>query len=414
MKHQPAPVVIIAAGSNISSLAVAGCFSGPRIPVIAVDTDGGARLLQSSPAVDEVVRIVNPTLSHRQALDQLLKLGGRLRRKWGRRLLMLPTEDTGLRFCADNQARLKDYFIIPGDEDEEDINRFFDKGRFFSQLSGDEPFVPWNRFCPNESSLLELKSEMPFPLVAKPARKAPRLLFQKRFGAKLVVARSLAELQQTLRGSFPADGVLLQEYFEFNEGDEVCWWGCRDHHGRIIGLTARELRKYPRVGGTATFMRTEAVPELHEFARRILDRTGFWGLCELPFLPAAGGYKVLECNPRPWLQIGLAGRAGLNLPLKLYNDVELRLGGAQVLDDLDTGDEVRPDVYWMSPEYDLLRCFFGGETSNPQVSLRSWIRDVKRVGDLGIWNLEEPRLILERLLSYPVKLWKNRILLRRR
>jgi predicted ATP-grasp superfamily ATP-dependent carboligase len=412
LKQQTAPVLIIAAGSNISSLAVAGCFRGTGVPLIAVDTDGGARLLRGSPDIGEVIAIANPVLEPQRALEQLLELGERLGRKWGRRLLLLPTEDTGLGLCADGQARLSEHFIIPGDKDERDLNRFLDKGRFFAQLPGEEPYVPWSRFCRDEDALLELEGVMPFPAVAKPARKSAGPSFQRWFGAKLVAARTFAELRESFRGCFPAEGLLVQEQIEFKEGDEVCWWGFRDRQGGIIGLTARELRKFPLIGGTATYMRTEAVPELHEYARRILDRTGFWGLCELPFLPAAGGFKVLECNPRPWLQIGLAARAGLNLPLKVYNDVEIRWGGSPVAD--NSAEEARPEVYWMSPEYDLIRCFFSGRSSGPPVTLRSWIGQVRRADDIGLWNLETPRLVLERLLSYPSKLWKNRMYIRRR
>ena len=135
--------------------------------------------------------------------------------------------------------------------------------------------------------------------------------------------------------------------------------------------------------------------------------TGFRGICELEFLPLEGTYRVLECNPRPWLQIGLARQAGLNLPLMLYADVENKQA-------LDQAAEVRPGVYWMSPEYDLLRSFTVGQGENLWSNLARWYRDFKKSEEIGMWNGQEPRLILERLLSYPAKLWKNRFMFRPR
>jgi hypothetical protein len=39
---------------------------------------------------------------------------------------------------------------------------------------------------------------------------------------------------------------------------------------------------------------------------------------------------------------------------------------------------------------------------------------LRRADELGIWDMEEPRAVLERLLSYPGKIKRNRSLLRRR
>ncbi|NIM20163.1 MAG: hypothetical protein GTO51_08015 [Candidatus Latescibacteria bacterium] len=407
MNEKRAPVVILAAGSNITTLALARCFRGTGIPVLCVDLDGGANLLRSARSIQETFSIGTLTSSSNRFLNRFLDLADRLKRDWGQRLLLFPTEDTGLRFCVDQFDEFKKRFVVLGDTEERDVAKFFDKGRFFSMLSGEVAVCPWTRFFDSKDMLFQSADEIPFPVVVKPARKDIHLTFQKRFGAKLALAESFSALQRIFEDWLPTDGVVLQELLSHKEGDEVCWCGYRSREGRITGMTVRELRKYPRIGGTATFVRSEEIPRLHEYASQILNSMDFWGICELEFLPKQGAYKILECNARPWLQIGLALEAGLNVPLLAYSDID----GVDY--NLPAG-KPKENIYWMSPEYDALRCLFGDKKRRLFANLLEWRRDLRRADDIGLWDLKEPRLVAARLSSYPGKLWKHRSLFRAR
>ncbi len=400
------PIAILAAGSNITTLGLARCFAGTGVDVHAIDTDGGAGLLRRSKYIERVMsfecRISNPE----GFVDELCAAGRSFKEQQGRRLLLFPSEDGGLGLCADHCERLRDYFVLLGDAAETDPARFLDKGRFFGALPREAPYVPRTMHFADFASLEASRGELPYPAAVKPARKDIGMSFQKKLGAKLVIIESPEDLAGKLRALFPREGVVVQEFIEHREGDEVCWWGYRSKRGELTGMTAREMRKYPHPGGTATFMRSEHVPRLHEYAREILDRIGFWGLCEMPFLPAApaGQYKVLELNPRAWLQIGLMSRSGLNAPLMAYRE-------AMGVDVPVPDARARDGVIWMSPEYDLLRALGSGRPARRFANLAQWFRDMRRADDRTVWDCAEPGVMMARLISYPAKLWKNRAMI---
>lgn len=402
------PILILAAGSNITTLALARCFRGTGVPVIAVDTDGNAPLLRRSRNIERVVSFESHITDTEDFLAHVVSLGRNLASEWNARPLLFPTEDSGLRFCADYFAALTKHFTLLGDPEERDITRFMDKGRFFDSLPRGAKFVPWTRFFPDCDALEAALSTFPFPVVVKPARKDIDMSFQRALGTKLIVLESPIDVTDAFRALVPPEGVVVQELIEHTEGQEVCWWGYRSRDGAITGMTARELRKFPVQGGTATFMRTEHVEALHAYAREILETINFWGMCEMPFLPVEDTeqYKVLELNPRCWLQVGLLYTSGLNAPLMAYNEVM----GA----DLPAGRTVaRERITWMSPEYDLLRVFRSGRSGGLLRNLARWCQDLHWADDRAVWTCKEPGVLAARFLSYPAKLWKNRAMIKR-
>ncbi|MBI4720244.1 MAG: hypothetical protein HY770_03285, partial [Chitinivibrionia bacterium] len=382
---------------------LARCFAGTGVAVYAIDTDGGAGFLKRSKYIERVISLGCRISPQEAFVDKLCALGRELKERHERRVLLLPSEDTGLRVCADHFGRLKEYFVLLGDPGESDIKRFMDKGSFFNELSREAPYVPRTLRFAGFEEVHASRGDLPYPAAAKPACKDIAMSFQKKLGAKLVVLRSPEDVAGKLRNIFPPEGIVVQEFIEHREGDEVCWWGYRSRNGAVTGMTARELRKYPHPGGTATFMRSEHVEVLHAYAREILDRIGFRGLCEMPFLPAGRSrqYKVLELNPRPWLQIGLMHRSGFNAPLMAYRE-------AMEADIPVPPATAREGVTWISPEYDLLRALSSGRPGGRLKNVAQWAGDVRRADDRTVWDFAEPGVTVSRFMSYPGKFWKNR------
>jgi predicted ATP-grasp superfamily ATP-dependent carboligase len=378
------------------------------VPVIAVDTDGNAPLLRRSRNIARVAAFENRITDTELFVQDLAALGGELAGEWRRRILLFPTEDGGLRVCADHFETLKEHFILLGDPAERDLEQFMDKGRFFGALLDDAGYVPWTRYYADVPALRGALDSIPFPVVVKPSKKDVDMSFQRTLGTKLIVLESAYDMTESFYALIPPEGVVVQELIEHTEGQEVCWWGYRSKSGEVTGMTARELRKFPLQGGTATFMRSEHIERLHVYAREILERINFWGLCELPFLPIEDTqqYKVLELNPRCWLQLGLMHTSGLNAPLMAYNEamderLPIPAGGA------------RERATWMSPEYDLLRVFRSGRPGDTLRNLARWLQDLNWADERAVWTCREPGVLAARFLTYPAKLWKNRSMIRR-
>ena len=389
------PVVILGAGSNITTLAAARCFTQVDVPVLVLDSDGHTALLSRSRHVHRVYPCGALPHDPQGFLRRLERLGRTLRREVGDRVLLLPTHDTGLHLCAENLGDLRRCFVLPGDPGREELLRFFDKARFFAALGEPVGHAPPTLWFAAPEQLRSAAGEFTYPVILKPAYKDVGQQHARTWKAKAVRVRGPAELVQRTHAFFPPAGLIVQEYLDCPEGEEVCWWGYRKHDGTITGMTACEMHKYPRVGGTGTLVRSQLVPEVDTRAREILTRLDFHGLCELPFLPdrSTGQYLVLECNPRCWLQLGLMWRCGLNAPLQAYQEhtgIDCGAGGETALDGLT----------WISPEYDLLRCLFAPSTEPLYVRLRQWCRDLRAADEVALWDLDEPAVVLAHVLLH--------------
>jgi len=68
-------------------------------------------------------------------------------------------------------------------------------------------------------------------------------------------------------------------------------------------LVGRRKRQHPiDFGNATTFAETVDIPILVEYAKKILTKAKFWGICEVEFKYDVrdGKYKFLEVNPRTW------------------------------------------------------------------------------------------------------------------
>lgn len=395
------PVVILGAGSNITALATARCFRDTGVPVLAVDTDGYGALLGRSKAIRAVIPSGDLPYAPGRFLGRLGQIGRTLYRTYGSQVLLLPTHDTALSICAENSSRLDRYFAFSGNTTGASVLRCFDKARFCAGLPEEADLVPWTRHYADREELRRAVADLPFPVVLKPARKDPGLRFERRFGAKAVMEPGPAGLLQRAEAYFPPAGLVIQECLDYREGRELSWAGYRSLEGRCTGMTARELHKYPAMGGTATLVRSESLPEIETLAREVLNCIGGYGVCELSFLPsrATGRYKVVECNPRCWLQLGLMQKCGLNAPLQAYQEhtgIDCGVGG----------ETARDGVTWISPEYDLRRCLFAPRGESLPARLRQWCRDVRLAEEVALWDSDEPAVVLTHLLLHARRAWR--------
>jgi predicted ATP-grasp superfamily ATP-dependent carboligase len=109
---------------------------------------------------------------------------------------------------------------------------------------------------------------------------------------------------------------VVQPRLDVPPNGETVVWAVRDIYGNTFCMAAEEIWKHPRHGGTGCWVRSVDEPGgmLFDKAKRILQNLDFVGLCELPFLiDHQTSWRLLELNPRPWLQVGLPWQAGVPL-----------------------------------------------------------------------------------------------------
>lgn len=153
--------------------------------------------------------------------------------------------------------------------------------------------------------------EIPLPCVVKP-------LCGEKFGLpaseRYVIARDSAALETAVAHfrKLTGEAPVVQEY--------LCGMGmgCSviAEKGEILSAVChRRLREYPISGGPSTCCVSFSSEPLLEYARRMMEETGYSGLAMLEFKEDAAGIpRLLEINPRVWGSYPLtrAAKTGLS------------------------------------------------------------------------------------------------------
>jgi hypothetical protein len=198
------------------------------------------------------------------------------------------------------------------------------------------------------------------------------------------------------------DKLLVQEMVNRRQGREICFWGYRNKVGKTFGLTIREIRKFPLIGGSACFEEIEEIPKIKDYASKILELLDFWGMCEMPFMldERDNNYKLLEINYRCWFQILLAIENGFNFPYIAYREVYHNLY-------LSPKKDIEGRRRWMNIEHDFLRWIIKEE--RPIVEkIIIWIPQVFKETIHGIFSTSDRKIFLIWILRWLFKL-KNKI-----
>jgi D-aspartate ligase len=403
-KEAKIPVLILQ-GSYVVELAIARSLGKYKVPVFLLSRGKKKPLSSFSKFIKGIIFNPDPLIDQEDFIHSLLTFGEKLKKRYGRRILLFPTEDSSLLLMAKNFDRLKRYFVILNDPQEKDILRFSQKIYFFKALQNTNcrSFLPLTFFCSREEDIESIKKNITFPCVIKPSEKDINFSFYRKYNSKILIMENHNDLEKELTELLSENHKLLvQELVNRNPGNEVCWWGYRNKGGEIFGITAREVRKFPQMGGTATLMRIEEVAEIYHYAIQILESINFWGICEIPFMldQRTDKFKVLEFNPKCWLQLFLATETGLNLPYVAYLEVYKNHLSKPIIDK-------RRRMKWVQAKEDFLRAVIEDKTGDVLKRLFRWMPQVLGGCVYAIHSFSDLKVTFHRISGLPWKLLKK-------
>jgi predicted ATP-grasp superfamily ATP-dependent carboligase len=118
--------------------------------------------------------------------------------------------------------------------------------------------------------------------------------------------------QKRLREEMRHDPI-VQSYVP---GEEYAVWALYDHGDPVATCLKRQVRAYKYEGGTSVCRETIEMPDLEAAGRTLLDHLDWHGPASVQFMRDAetGEFKLLEINPRFWVSLSCAVRAGLDFP----------------------------------------------------------------------------------------------------
>ena len=189
--------------------------------------------------------------------------------------------------------------------------------------------------------------------------------FYKTMGKKAFLIKNEKELKEGInfiKTKTSVNEVMIQEVISMKTKD-VYSFGSYSRDGDVIGFwIGQKLREHPEVFGTGNAARSKYVSQVEDYGRKFLNEIKYSGISEVEFIydRRDNDFKFIEINGRPWLQIGLANRCGVNLPLLLFKDM--------------IGEQIQPingfkeDVVWIHFWPDIIMALKGILSGNLSLS----------------------------------------------
>jgi predicted ATP-grasp superfamily ATP-dependent carboligase/protein-tyrosine-phosphatase len=293
------PVLILGAKLRIA-VTIARSLSRQGIPVdvAAFPEDGWF----SSRVIRELVRIPNPNHSAQGFIEGLCDL---INHKGYD--MLFPCGDHILAAIGEHYDRLKELLCIACPEPRV-TGRVLDKWETLNVAK--ECAIPIPRtYVLRESSCLDARHELPFPMVVKPRTK----LRENEF--KVFYADNYEELSARLSATIGKSGeVLIQEYVS---GDGVGVEMLMHEGSPVAIFQHRRIKEVPSQGGAGVIVVSEHPdPKLVRYSLDLLRGLDWTGVAMIEFRinHATGDVALMEINGRYWGSLFLPFKAGIDFP----------------------------------------------------------------------------------------------------
>ena len=243
--------------------------------------------------------------------------------------VLMPCSDHGLEVVSHNRAAIVERGHLPFEADDDVVRAMLDKERTYAIADQVSVARPTSFTVRDPSQLRAALDAAVFPCGLKPLI---RHVFAERSGIdeKVIVVDGVSELERFLRIGLEVDcPLMVTEIIQGGDDQLVGYFSYLDEDGRpLFQFTNRKLRQNPIHFGVGCYVIGEWDPEVAGLGLRFLQGAGVRGVAHVEFKRDAreGRLKLIECNHRFNLAIGLLTASGLDVPLLLYNRLVGRAG----------------------------------------------------------------------------------------
>jgi predicted ATP-grasp superfamily ATP-dependent carboligase len=161
----------------------------------------------------------------------------------------------------------------------------------------------------------------------------------------------------------------------------------RDRRGRIRSMVAEKLRSFPEQCAGGTYVILSAQDDVLSLATRAIEALDYFGIAEVEILrdDNTGECFLIEINARPWVQLGLAQKAGLDF-------LGFVLGRA---DAQGVPASPRP-LRWLNFEADVYGCLSRdiGAVRRGRLTMNDYLRSFFAANTFAVWDPADPKPFL--------------------
>lgn len=303
------PAIVI--GTHTMGLGVIRALGTMGVPIVAayynIDDMGYV-----SKYVQERIRVPHPELDESQFVDALIKLSSRFPD-----VPLFPVSDEALKIVAKHKAQLQEHFKVACAEWDV-VRQFIEKDNTYSLAATVGVPVPKTIRPGSEEEVASFGEDLDYPCLVKPVESHLYFALFKRKIVKVEnIDQMLAAYQQAAAAGLE---VVLQELIPGEDSLGVNYNSYFWDGEATVEFTAQKIRSAPPELGSPCVAKSQVIPDVLAFGRKILKAMKFYGYSCTEFKqdPRDGIFKLMEVNGRHNLSTLLAVRSGMNFPWLHY------------------------------------------------------------------------------------------------
>jgi predicted ATP-grasp superfamily ATP-dependent carboligase len=357
-----------------TGLGVCRCLGSENIPVVWFDSSSKQIGFYSKYCIGK--KCPNPRDSEKEYVNMLLGIGEKLVNK----AILFPIGDIEVFSILKNKKRLEKYFLFPM-ADFDVTDNFLNKRLFYNLLEKLNIDYPRTFFPRKLSDIKDIEKKVSYPCLLKPSYSAS---FVVDFKTKMFFIKNSTQLKNSFKkAKSKYHDVMIQEIIPGSSNHLYGFNGYFDKKLKLNGcFTSRRIREWPTKAGCACFVEELDVPELAEIVYKLIKKINYFGIIDSDFKkdPRDGRFKLLDINPRFWMQISLPARCGINLPYISYMET-LGKSAKKV-------HSSKKNIKWIFMVDDIRSAH--SSISNGDLSITDWLFSLMGKKEFAIFNINDP------------------------
>jgi predicted ATP-grasp superfamily ATP-dependent carboligase len=285
---------------------------------------------------------------------------------------------------------LKEYFIFPI-ADLNVVDKLLDKHNFYQLLEQHDIPHAKTYFPNNIDELKKISEKILLPCIIKPAYSG---YFRRDFEIKFFVARTKDEIIRYHNIIAKRNHKLVIQEIIPGEANHMYGFNTyydQDYKPHGIFMYNR-IREWPIFAGNGCFLQSVEVPELEKITTSFIRKINYYGIVDAEFKkdPRDGLFKLIEINPRIWLQNSFPTRYNINIPHIAYMD--------SIGKDLEINEQSKVGVKWLDLCEDIPSAI--KNLKRGTLSLREWITSYNGEKVHAIFDRNDPLPAFIKFVNY--------------
>ena len=366
-----------------TGLGVCRCLGRENIPVIWLDSSAKQIGFSSKYCIGK--KCPDPRDNEKEYVKMLLEFGEKL----GNKAILFPIGDIEVFSILKNKKALEKYFLFPM-ADFNITDNFLNKRFFYNLLEKLNIDYPRTFFPEKLSDIKDIEKKVSYPCLLKPSYSAS---FVVDFKTKMFFVKNSTQLNNCFKKAKSKNhDIIVQEIIPGSSKNLYGFNGYFDKKSKLNGcFTSRRIREWPTTGGCACFVEELNVPELAQIVNKLIKKIKYFGIIDSDFKkdPRDGKFKLLDINPRFWMQISLPARCGINLPYISYMET---LGKS-----VNQVQSSKKNIKWIFMIDDIRSAHFS--ISKGDLSIADWLSSLTGKKEYAIFNINDPLPFLSLILN---------------